>query len=305
MTCYNPLQAWQPLNKTLSKKLVFKDKCPGIGYREIQVACGQCIGCRLKRSREWGIRCIHEASLYDKNCFITLTYNKFNLPVGNSLVLEHFQLFMKRLRKKFGEGIRFYHCGEYGENYGRPHYHAILFNHDFEDKELWINNGHKLYRSRDLEKLWTYGFSSIGSVTLESACYVARYILKKQLGPDSDKHYEYCDPDSGELLYRKKEYTTMSRRPGIGKNFFDLYYNDIYPNDEITIAGKKHTFQPPRYYDGLYELIDADQFEGIKQNRIIKAESNPSDNLLRLSQREKCKKLQIKKLIRTGDFEND
>jgi len=114
---------------------------PKYGYPDmpVELPCRQCIGCRLEYSRQWAIRCLHEASLYDENCYITLTYDDQKLPesydIKNGLDLSHFQLFMKRLRKKYGAKIRFFHCGEYGEDRGRPHFHACIFNHDFQDKK--------------------------------------------------------------------------------------------------------------------------------------------------------------------------
>jgi hypothetical protein len=137
---------------------------------------------------------MHEAKMHPKNCFITLTYNNEHLPSDGSLNYEVFQLFMKRLRKKYGKGIRFYMCGEYGDKLGRPHFHACLFGHDFADKKLWktTDSKSKLYRSAELEKLWPYGFSSVGDVTFESAAYVARYIMKKVSGDASESHYTFC-----------------------------------------------------------------------------------------------------------------
>ena len=92
--------------------------------------------------------------------------------------------FMKRLRKKYGSQVRFFHCGEYGDLNKRPHYHAILFGVDFaHDRKLWSQkDGMKLFTSESLEKLWPYGFCTIGQVTFESCAYVARYIMKKQTG---------------------------------------------------------------------------------------------------------------------------
>ena len=170
------------------------------------VACGQCVGCRLERSRQWAIRCVHESQMHEQNCFITLTYSDEFLPENGSLQLKHFQDFMKRLRFHVGGGIRFFHCGEYGEENGRPHHHAIIFNHDFADKKVWkTNNGVVLYRSKILEELWPYGFATVGCVSFESAAYVARYITKKVNGDMADSHY----------LGREPEYITMSRRPGV------------------------------------------------------------------------------------------
>ena len=249
MTCFSPLKGYKSseINPATGKRsLVFT---PREGYYDlpIKVPCGQCIGCRLERSRQWAIRCVHEASLHDRNCFLTLTYDDYHVPLDGSLNKAHFQNFMKRLRKKYGVGIRYFHCGEYGEKFQRPHYHAIIFNHDFSDKYLWSSKlGNDLYRSESLEGLWPYGHSSIGDVTFESAAYVARYITKKITGKEAEQHYEYCNKLTGEITQRQPEYVTMSRRPGIAKGWFDKYTTDVYPSDNIVIRGKK--MKPPKYY---------------------------------------------------------
>jgi hypothetical protein len=198
------------------------------------------MGCRLSRSRQWAIRCVHEAQAHAENCFITLTYSDDNIPDDRSLRVRDFQLFLKRLRRNTANRIRFYHCGEYGELYGRPHYHALIFGHDFPDKLLWnTSNNLPLYRSATLEQLWTMGYSSIGEVTFQSAAYVARYLLKKITGDPAQEHYEYVNPETGEVTQRKPEYTTMSRRPGIGRAWLDKYLSDVYPDDFIVIKGVK------------------------------------------------------------------
>lgn len=195
MPCYKPLDAWRPRESTGSKKLVFSynpQTCEST--TPLQVPCGQCVGCRLERSRQWAIRCVHESKLHKDNCFITLTYNDANLPSDKSLHYRDFQLFMKKLRKQYPDKkIRFYMCGEYGENFGRPHFHACLFNFNFDDLTLWkTQNKQKLYRSKKLEKLWPLGHSSVGTVTFESAAYVARYIMKKVTGDAAEDHYTFC-----------------------------------------------------------------------------------------------------------------
>lgn len=164
-------------------KIVFYD-IDHIGKAfSLSLPCGQCIGCRLEYSRQWAIRCMHESTLHDQSCFITLTYSDDNLPEHGTLILRDFQLFMKRLRFEFSNvKIRFYHCGEYGEKFGRPHYHALLFGIDFEaDRTLYSQSkqGSKLYVSDTLNKLWNKGFATIGNITFESAAYVARYVVKK------------------------------------------------------------------------------------------------------------------------------
>lgn len=192
MPCFKPLEAYRPRD-TRSKKLIFSynpKTCDSI--TPIMLPCGQCVGCRLERSRQWALRCVHESKMHKDNCFITLTYATEHLPPDSSLHYPDFQKFMKRLRKKYGEGIRFYMCGEYGENFGRPHFHACLFGHNFTDLKLWKEtNGQKLYRSKELEQLWPFGHSSVGSVTFESAAYVARYIMKKITGEAAEQHYTF------------------------------------------------------------------------------------------------------------------
>ncbi len=269
MACYHPITAWRSkqLNPTGKRSLVFQIK-DAIDDDPVVIPCGQCVGCRLERSRQWAIRCVHEASLYDSNCFITLTYNDDCLPSDRSLDVREFQLFMKRLRKKYGSKIRFFHCGEYGEQYGRPHYHACLFNFDFPDKELWktTKTGDRLYTSESLQALWPFGYSTIGDVTFESAAYVARYIMKKVTGEKADDHYVSVDKSTGEVLgKRKPEYTTMSRRPGLGKAWLERFNADVYPGDFVVLNGKK--MRPPKYYDAQLQASDPYLFEQLKDNR--------------------------------------
>ncbi|AKI26868.1 replication protein VP4 [Gokushovirinae Bog1183_53] len=237
----------------------------------------------------WAVRCVHEASLYENNCFITLTFSSEYLDSKVSLVKSDFQLFMKRLRKKFGSGIRFYHCGEYGSQGDRPHHHALLFNFDFPDKVLWtVRKKIPLYRSEILEELWPYGFCVIGNVTFESAAYVARYIMKKQTGKDAKEHY------NGRL----PEYNTMSRRPGIARDWFEKFKTDVYPDDFLVIKNGIKC-KPPRYYDKIYGLTNPDGFDIIKQRRDGKRALHASENTPeRLSAREQVQLARLQSLKR-------
>lgn len=260
MPCYFPLKAFKAKSKDPQKTAITFRRTESWKGIEISLPCGQCIGCRLERSRQWAVRCVHEASLYERNCFLTLTYDQVHLPSSGSLQLEDFQLFMKRLRKKYGSSkenpIRFFHCGEYGENLGRPHYHALLFNHDFDDKKYFSErNGNKVWTSDQLSNLWPLGFSLIGEVTFESAAYVARYVMKKVTGDKSDIHYNGMKP----------EYITMSRRPGIGKGWYEKYKTDVYPHDRVVIRGVKT--RPPRFYDDQLGKSDPSTLALLKINR--------------------------------------
>ena len=212
--------------------------------------------------------------------------------------MRDFQLFMKRLRKAVGDGVRFYHCGEYGERFGRPHYHACIFGYGFPDKVLWKRggNGDDLFRSALLERLWTYGLSSIGNVTFESAAYVARYIMKKVTGDVADRHYEWIDED-GVVWQRMPEYTTMSRRPGIGRGWLSKWTDDVYPSDFIVMNGKK--CRPPRAYDKVYELAEPKAMRALLRARKMAAAVHAENNTpARLRVREIVQSAKAKRLIR-------
>ncbi|AXL15507.1 replication initiator protein [Microviridae sp.] len=304
MPCYHPMKAWRSLevNPSGKRSLVF-DASKGFKDLEVTLPCGQCIGCRIERSRQWAVRCVHEASLHDDNCFITLTYDNDHLPADGSLDVSHFQKFMKRLRRKFPDKrIRFFHCGEYGEKYGRPHYHALIFGFDFPDKELYqVRNDQKLFISDILSKLWPFGFSSIGSVTFDSAAYVSRYIMKKVTGDKAALHYSDIDYDTGEILgSRKPEYVTMSRKPGIAADWFREFGSDVFPDDFVVINGKK--YKPPKFYDGQFELSHPDELKAIKAKRIVDAKARSFDNTPeRLHVKEKVKFVQLQRLVRGLD----
>ncbi len=164
MACFSPLKGW----KKPGGGITFT-RCDSAGVKQ-EIACGRCIGCRIDRSRQWAVRCMHESTLHEENSFITLTYAPKHLPANGSLSSgkrSHLQLFFKRLRKAiYPILIRYYACGEYGEELSRPHYHALIFGYEFPDKELWKTiRGNKIYESKMLESLWGMGFCSIGDVT--------------------------------------------------------------------------------------------------------------------------------------------
>lgn len=235
----------------------------------LTVPCGQCIECRLRRSREWAIRCMHEASLYDANSFITLTYADEFLPKGGSLDRRAFPLFMKRLRKVFGS-VRYFHAGEYGEKNGRPHYHALLFGLRFADERECgrSQSGFPVFESAALSALWTHGSHQVGRVSFESAQYVARYCLtscsKEQAAAARATGFE-------------PEYGTMSRgngipghpnQFGIGSRWLKEFRGDVYRDDFVVRGG--HEMSPPRYYDKKEEELDEGRMEVVRARRLRK-----------------------------------
>jgi hypothetical protein len=316
MTCYNPLKGWRAkyANDNGKRPIVFKQEA-GNPDEEINLPCGRCTGCRLDYSRAWAIRCHHEAQLHEHNSFITLTYNDDNLPSDNSIHKRELQNFFKRLRKNTGAKFKYYACGEYGENgTRRPHYHAVIFGYDFPDKKLEreTDRGDLLFSSKILDKAWqNKGWALIGSVTFESAAYVARYVMKKrkgdpdqvdQFGKTNKSYYERLNTDTGEVYQVEPEFCLMSRGgkngKGIAADWFEKYKGDL-EKDFITYSGGKK-MPVPKYYDYLMEKVDPHEMELIKLERAEKAkEVDPNEHTIkRLREREKVKKAQINSLTR-------
>lgn len=206
-------------------------------------------------------------------------------PYNKKLAPKTYEYF----RRKYW--IRYYMCGEYGQQcskcksneldcicssgfeaeLGRPHYHVCLFNFDFPDKQVAEQNGKKgdiLYNSKILEKHWPYGFCNIGSLTWESAAYVARYITKKITGDNAHDHYQSIDLLSGESRNILPEYTRMSRDPGIAKPWYEKFKGDL-EKGYITVNGKK--VSPAKYYDKCMEIDDWSLLDHLKDLRKQKA----------------------------------
>lgn len=233
------------------------------------------------------------------NCFLTLTYDDDHLIFGGAkhaiLNPRDLTLFFKRLRKRYGPGIRHFSCGEYGDKSSRPHYHAIVFGLDFEDKqEFSAKDGYRLYRSDSLDNLWSHGHCIIGDVTFESAAYVARYVMKKRLGKTAEEYeQEGITPEFVRMSRGSKKLGTG----GIGSGWLNKFMSDVYPNGQILANG--HMAKPPKYYDQLFERLDPVTMQKIRENRMQAAlekweESEPR----RLRDKERVKKGAINSLTR-------
>ncbi len=301
MACFTPLKGYRD---PISNGLVFyKTSTP------LQVACGQCLGCRLDRTVMWAMRIVHEATMYEDNCFITLTYRNqdectgqqykkgYYVPSDYSLNKNHFQTFIKRLRKHFPQKVKYFHCGEYGEETLRPHYHACLFNCSFDDKKIYDNTeGRNLYSSPLLEKLWPYGFSTIGELNFDTAAYTAGYILKKINGAQALDEYLRSD-EYGVCFWVQSPYTTMSlghKAPGgIGADFYEKYKGDFFPSDESPIPGRGVFKKVPRYYQNMLAESDAAMLADIKEVRAAFIKAHRSDfTEARLKDKYKCARAQ-------------
>lgn len=210
------------------------------------IPCGKCPSCIKSYRRSWSIRCEAEARLYNKNCFITLTYDESHND--GLLHREHLVKFIKSLRNR-GISIRYFGCGEYSPD-KRPHYHIILFGYMPDDLSLISKSkkGFYLFKSPFITSLWSKGLCTIQEFDSGVAAYVAGYVDKK------------LDDNTGFLM--------MSNRPGIGhdyfiKNLFKLYQNDNY------ISKNGYISSLPRYVDKLADAFFMD-ISDVKEKRSLK-----------------------------------
>lgn len=252
---------------------------------------------------------MHEASLYGpNNSFITLTYDDAHLPHRAMLKYEDYQRFMKRLRKEaFPFKLRFYMCGEYGERSWRPHYHALIFNYAFFGDRKFAKtspSGQKLYTSKQLDDIWGMGNCWIGSVTFQSAAYIARYCTKKVTGKAAEAHYMRADADGVYSL--PPEFNKMSLKPGIGFTWYQQYRKSLYPHDYVVSEGKK--LKIPRYYDKLYQkdMEGSSVFDDIRYQRRVMMRENFADNIKpRLLVKEEVAEARYQSLVRSFDDGDD
>lgn len=286
MSCYSPLKAYVlGVNPETGKKIIrvvnkeFNgEEYTKLGMPQIGLPCGKCIGCRLDYSRTWADRMLAEASLYKSNYFLTLTYNDKYLPPKrdgspiHSLDKSHAQKFMKRLRKALPDKkIRFFCAGEYGSanNSMRPHLHLILFNCELNDIKFLRENSLKqpYFVSETISKCWSdpdtkesYGFHILAQVNWDTCAYVARYVVKKQKGQGSSVYEKYNFAP---------EFSTMSRKPGIGHDYLVNHMEELYAYGHVNIPTKDGAkcIRPCKYYDTLFDIEYPEVMREIKKDR--------------------------------------
>lgn len=264
----------------------------------------------MMRASEWSTRITHEAQLHEANCFVTLTFSDEHVPADHSVSVRDVQLFMKRLRKALGHNrVRFFACGEYGERTFRPHYHVILFGWSPGDAMPWrkTGSGFVVSRSAFLERVWPYGHVEVGSVTVQSAGYVARYVIKKVTGQAAAQTYSRTDPETGETWQVSPEFISMSSKPGIGNGWYQRYSGDAFPSDFVVIEGQKRPV--PRYYLKQKEKLECEaevlpDSAKVKLARTERARDHAEDRTdARLAVREESQLLRAARLKRELESE--
>lgn len=284
MACYRPIVAFKPCD---GGPVIFSEKKDHV---QIELPCGKCIGCRIRKREEWAVRIYAEAQMHEKKIFATITYDEEHIPRDYGLNYADIQRLNKRLRKKFGP-FRFFVAGEYGDQFGRPHYHAIYFGLRPDDlrKCNSLYSRFDLYESTEFDKCWARGKVAIGEVTYQSARYCATYTTKRITGEIADEHYERVSPLTGEIRRVPTEFAKMSLKPGLGQTWLEKYWPEVYQagHGAVIIDGKKKVI--PRFFDKKLDSIAPMVLEGVQFDRYQEAMKYGGNNTPeRLAVREEC-----------------
>lgn len=251
-----------------------------------EIPCGQCIGCRLQYSRDWANRCCLEMQNHQHTYFVTLTYDNDHLPTEyithpdtgevnfpvHSLIKKDLQDFMKELRYYYDKNkIRYYGCGEYGDESARPHYHIIIFGLDLDDLKLYKRvtskaGTYNYYNSETIDKAWKHkGYCVVSEATWESIAYTARYVTKKLKGTAASFYDDF---------HLVPEFVLMSRKPGIGRDYYERFKDSMFDCDELffsTPTGGRSS-GIPRYFKKLLEQENEQYYNIVKEHNKEQAE---------------------------------
>lgn len=238
MECIKPLKAIYARDGDITFSKNTDQHMPG--SIPFAFPCRKCLPCRLNIAREKAIRAFHEAKMHKENIFLTLTYAEEHLH-SPRLNYQHFQKFMQDLRDYTrqhhnGPKISYMVTGEYGDKNKRPHWHAIIFNYAPIDAQKYYTTdlGEQVFQSPLLTKIWGKGKTEFGSVTLESAGYVARYAAKK-LTHGKDQEHDFHPIHKTSSKY------------GIGRTWIELHWKHTFENGFVYLPnGQKAKI--PRYY---------------------------------------------------------
>jgi len=260
------------------------------GLPEIKLPCGKCPECQKDYYTQWAVRGSRELARWPSSVFITLTYSPEHLPPDNSLDKKAIQDFIKRVKRHFRSTkenpIRQTYCGEYGELTGRPHYHAILYNCDFADKKKHYVSpqGHQVFTSDLLNRLWPFGHAEFGFALPGSIAYIYKYILKKK--SRKEKEQPLIIERDGITYEVAHEFVESSRNPGIGAA---LRGSDSLKKGFLANDGVKQKI--PKYYMEDLKKSDPRLYEAIKDKKHDFAASRPIETRLRKQQKEEAQKL--------------
>lgn len=166
--------------------------------------CGQCLPCRINKSREWMLRILLESYHCEDCAFVTLTYEDKKLTLNDHGVPQvdpnDLTLFFKKLRKE--KKFRYFAVGEYGEG-GRPHFHIMFFGLSELDMQL-------------IADTWGMGGCYYGDLNPSTARYITGYCIKK-LTKEGDEYLYGNKPEIMRSSKGGKEGNGGIGKPAIGK----------------------------------------------------------------------------------------
>lgn len=332
--CTKPLIGWIKKFSSLTdaswkyyqdKKIKFKRPADWWNYKIQEIACGKCQECLINHANNWATRIMCEAKSHEKNCFVTLTYDNEHLPINqNHMTLrkKDIQDFIKRLRYHIDENIAYFLCGEYGPRTFRPHYHMILFGYKPDDlQNIGFSKTENLMQtSKKIADIWGNGHIAIEDLNYKTACYTARYCLKKAgIKPKKRKYtgefepVEKIDERNGKIFIQNKnlteparfdnygrefEFILMSKKPAIGLKYWLENKEKIKRNKGILLKiDDKVVLKPlPRYFKKLWEKENWEEFDKAKYE-IQKIEEQ--------NRNEKIQKIQLNKKFIDEKLENE
>ena len=231
MRCLSPVRIKDPHNE---KEFIF-------------VPCGKCWACQERKKDEWAVRVQWEVEHSATSAyFITLTYRDENLPFledayGKIPIVckRDCQLFMKRLRKRNKQKIKYFLVSEYGPHTYRPHYHAIIIGLD---------------KPEYIEASWQLGNVLVSEVNQNRINYCCRYCIGI---PDLP----------GYIKYRKEAHVFQLQSKGLGEGFITPeiveYYTDDHTRNYVMQNGFKKAL--PRYWER--KIIEKAKFNGKESER--------------------------------------
>jgi len=204
--------------------------------------CGKCPYCLSRRANNWVFRCIQEAKIATCSTWVTLTYENPSITPNGFMTVQKstFQKFMKRLRKSYPKDhpkIKYFACGEYGDETERPHYHAVIFNADPESIEkAWQGSYiHVCETTGDIQEI-KLGICHFDEVNENTVMYTAKYMMKAKKVP------KFKADD------RNKEFQLFSK--GLGSNYLSPDVLRWHQEDPerlfVTVSGFKKAL--PRYF---------------------------------------------------------
>lgn len=285
MTCLRPIVIDNP--RFNPKELINERNRP-----KINVPCGKCEFCLSNKRQQWSFRLNAEANYARSAFFVTLTYNDAHLPKDGIANKRDVQNFFKRFRKSIPDyKIKYFLVSEYGETYGRVHYHMLLFNYPY-DREILRKHLKRSWQLSDPEMFDTQRSGEpIGNVTPASIGYVCKYCLSTLQNGNGLKNFMLCSKGLGlDYLTDTTIDYLRTHLDGIGvvnqiRTSLPRYYAEkVYDDEMKSIINEKkqnyHEIAMEKYCKTNYSCLNGRplslwcQEQRQKQSRIRKSIKN-------------------------------